>query len=101
MVISSFSQMLLKKGAQRKHGSIIREYLNPWVIIGYVMMVAATVTTILAYRGLEYKNGPVIESLGYILVMLLSWLFFREKLTWRKLIGNAMILAGVVIFYMG
>lgn len=34
------------------------------------MMVGTTVLTILAYHGIEYKNGPVIESLGYILIMI-------------------------------
>ena len=32
VVLSSFSQMLLKKAAQIKYENVIREYLNPWVI---------------------------------------------------------------------
>lgn len=45
------------------------------------MMVGTTVLTILAYHGIEYKNGPVIESLGYILIMILSFFFFKEPIT--------------------
>ena len=71
VVVASFSQILLKKSAAKKYDNVIKEYLNPYVIIGYAMMVGTTVLTILAYHGIEYKNGPVIESLGYILIMIL------------------------------
>lgn len=99
VTIAAFSQILLKKSAQKEYSSIVREYLNPYVIIGYGMMVVSTVLTILAYRGIEYKNGPVIESLGYILVMFLSLAFFREPITKKKVCGNLLILLGIFIFY--
>ena len=40
-------------------------------------MVLATLCTIYAYSGMQYKNGPVIESFGYVLVMFLSFAFFN------------------------
>jgi len=100
VVIASFSQILLKKSAEKTYDSIVKEYLNPYVIIGYGMMVISTITTILAYRGLEYKNGPVVESSGYILIMILSYIFFREKITRKKVIGNILVLLGIFVFYM-
>lgn len=101
VVISSFSQILLKKSAVKQYDSFLKEYLNAHVIIGYGMMFVATITTILAYHfGVEYKNGPVIESLGYLMIMILSYFFFREKITKRKLIGNLLVLAGIAVFYL-
>lgn len=35
VVVASFSQILLKKSAQKTYRSIIYEYLNPYVICGY------------------------------------------------------------------
>ncbi len=99
VVISACSQMLLKKGAQKEYGSFIREYLNVWVISGYFLMFVSTICIIFAYKGVDYKNGPVIESLGFILIMILSRIFFKEKITKHKLIGNILILLGVVVFY--
>ena len=99
VIVSSFSQILLKKSARQEHASLIKEYLNPWVIIGYGMMVVSTLLIIAAYHGLDYKNGPIIESLGYILVMVLSYVFFKEKVDRRKIIGYSLILIGVVVFY--
>lgn len=100
VIIASLSQVLLKKSAKRTYDTFIKEYMNPYVVVGYVMMVFSTVLTILAFQGLEYKNGPIIESLGYILIMFLSLFFFQEKITVRKVIGNLLILIGIMIFYL-
>ena len=100
VVVSASSQMLLKQGASKKYDSVVREYLNPWVISGYALMILSTLCIIYAYRGVAYKNGAIIESLGYILIMLLSRLLFQEKITKKKLAGNLIILMGVLVFYL-
>lgn len=101
VVVSAFSQIILKKSAKKQYDSVLKEYLNPYVIVGYGMMLLATIFTILSYKfGLEYKNGPVIESLGYVLIMFLSLMFFGEKITKKKLIGNGLVVLGIVIFYL-
>ncbi len=100
VILSSVSQILLKISAKKSHSSFLKEYLNPLVILGYDLMVGATLTTIAAYQGMDYKNGPVIESLGYILVMILSYFILKEKVTKRKIAGYILILAGVAVFYL-
>lgn len=100
VVMASFAQILLKKATLKKYKSWIFEYLNPYVICGYGIMVIGMVLNVLAYRKVDYKNGPVIESLGFLFVMVLSWFFFKEKITKKKLFGNLIILLGVVIFYL-
>lgn len=100
VIVSSFSQILLKKSAKKEYDSIVQEYLNPYVIIGYGMMVLSTILVILAYRGIEYKNGPVVEALGYILILFLSYAFFKEPITKKKVVGNILVLLGIAVFYM-
>lgn len=100
VAVSSTSQMLLKKGASKQYANVILEYLNPWVISGYGMMVLSTLCVIYAYKGVEYKNGAIIESLGFLVVMVLSRIFFGEKITVKKILGNIIILAGIVVFYL-
>ena len=39
VVVSSVSQIILKKSASKTYNSIIKEYLNKYVIIGYGLMV--------------------------------------------------------------
>lgn len=101
VVIASCSQILLKKSAMKQYPSFLREYVNPYVIIGYGMLFGSMLLTIVAYKGIEFKNGPIIESLGYVLVILLSRLIFREKITKSKIIGTLCIIAGVMIFVLG
>lgn len=100
VIVSVASQMLLKRGATKQHKSFLSEYFNPWVISGYLLLIGSTLLIIFAYRGVDYKNGPVIEALGYLLIMFLSRIFFGEKITKKKLIGNLIILAGVIVFYL-
>lgn len=100
VVIAAFSQILLKKSAEKTYDSVIKEYLNPYVILGYGMMMGSMLLTILAYQKVEYKNGPIIESLGFVLVMLLSRIFFGEKITGKKMLGNLLILGGILVFYL-
>lgn len=99
VVIASFSQILLKKGALGTYDSFLKEYLNVWVISGYSMMFASVFLTMIVYRGMNFMNVPVLEAIGYILVPVLSYFFFREALSRRKIIGIACILAGIVIYY--
>lgn len=99
VTIASFSQILLKKGAMIKHDSFLREYLNAWVISGYVMMFASVFMTMIVYRGMDFMNVPVLEAVSYILVPMLSYFFFGESLTRRKISGILCILAGVIIYY--
>lgn len=96
--IASCSQIILKTSAGEEHKNLWKEYLNIGVMTGYGMMVLSTILTILAFRGLEYKYGPVIESLGYVFVMILGNLFLKEKITKKKLVGNGLILMGILIF---
>jgi multidrug transporter EmrE-like cation transporter len=98
-LIASTSQILLKKSAEKEYPSFIREYLNVLVIGGYGMLVISMVISIFCYKDLGYMGVVVLEPLGYIIVMFLSRLVFKEKFTAKKLIGMTMILAGIAVFY--
>ena len=99
--VASFAQVLLKKSANEKHKNVIEEYLNWKVICGYGLMFVGMFLTIIAYsKGVHYKNGPIMESIGNIWVVVLSYLFFREPITRNKVLGNILILLGIVIFYL-
>ena len=99
VTIASFSQVLLKKGAMKKYPSVLREYLNPYVMLGYCMMFGSVLLTMIAYKGMNFMNVPVLESIGYVLVPILSYFFFKEKLSVRKIAGVCCILLGIFIYY--
>lgn len=96
--ISSYSQVLLKKAAGKKYDSFIKEYLNPYVIIAYMIFFAATLMSVLAYKGLPLSMGPVLEGSGYIFVTIFGITIFKEKINTRKFIALLMILAGIAVY---
>lgn len=100
-ILSSFSQILLKKSTEKEGTSVIGEYFNLYVIAGYAIMMLCMLLTVIAYRGLPFKYGAVLESLIYFYIMILSKLFLKEKLTKKKIAGNIVIGIGVIVFSMG
>ena len=54
--VAAVAQMLLKKAAITPHKSIVKEYLNPWVIGGYSLMVFSLVSVLLVV--LVYTTCP-------------------------------------------
>lgn len=99
--IASVSQVMLKKSAMKSHGSALGEYLNPLVIFAYVMFVASTLLSVLAYKGIPLSMGGILDATGYIYVTVFGVLIFHEKLTRKKLAALALILIGIAIYSMG
>lgn len=96
--VSSVSQILLKKSAQKEYPNKLKEYLNARVIFAYIIFFGATLCSILAYTVIPLSLGPIIESAGYIFVAVLSWLFLKEKISKQKMLGISIIIIGIVIF---
>lgn len=98
VLISSFSQVLLKKAAQQQYDSRIREYLNIRVVTAYVLFVGTTMLSVYAYKGIPLSWGPVLESTGYLYVTVFGVTIFHEQLNKRKILSLFMILAGIAVY---
>lgn len=98
VLVVSVAQVLLKSSAQRDHRSRLQEYLNWRVGVAYAMMFATTLMTIVAYRRVELQDGPVWSSLGYVFVLVMGRLFLGERITWTRVAGIALIIAGIYVF---
>ena len=99
--ISAISQVLLKKSAMCDHGSAIKEYLNPFVIFAYTLFVAATLLSVIAYRGIPLSMGPILDATGYIYVTIFGVTIFHERLTAKRVLALALIVTGIVVYSMG
>lgn len=96
--LSAISQVMLKKATLRQYSSKLREYLNPLVIVAYTIFVGTTFLSIYAYKGIPLSMGPVLEATSYIYVTVFGVTIFKEKLNKRKLVGIALIIAGIIIY---
>lgn len=98
--IAALSQLLLKSSSKDKHENVIREYLNWKVVCGYGMMGVSLMMNIFAMsKGIQVKEVSIMESLSYLFVPFLSFLVFKEKLSWQKMGAIAVIMIGVVVFF--
>ncbi len=98
---SSVSQLLLKQSANQEYRHPIFEYLNWRVIVAYTIFVGVLLLNTYAYTRVDMKYGAVIDTFGYVFVMLLSYFILKERMTRRRVIGNLIIMAGVFVYTLG
>ena len=96
--ISSVAQIILKKAADKTYESTLKEYMNPMVIGAYGLFFCSVILTMLALKHVPLSMSPILESTGYIFVSVMGYIFLKERFSRRKLMGFALILAGIVIF---
>ena len=90
--ISSVSQILLKKAADRTYEN------HPLVIFSYGMFFCSVILTMLALKKVPLSMQPILESTGYIFVAVMGYIFLKETLSRRKMAGIALILVGIIVF---
>ncbi|MBC6972358.1 EamA family transporter [Bacillus sp. Xin] len=98
IILANYSQILLKKATLQEYDSKLREYVNPYVIIGYSLFVINAGLNVIALKGLSLKQASALESLSYLIILVFGWYFLGEKITKRKILGNIIIVIGVVVF---
>ena len=98
VLIAALSQILLKKSALKHYDNRVREYLNVLVIVAYALFFASSILGIYSLRGINISFSTIIESLSYILIPVLSYLFFNEKISQKQFIGTVIIIVGIVAF---
>ncbi|MCM1220382.1 MAG: multidrug ABC transporter [Lachnospiraceae bacterium] len=96
--ISAISQVMLKKSALKTYDSKLKEYMNPLVIVAYILFVGTTFLSILAYKGIPLSMGPVLEATSYLYVTFFGVKIFKEKLNAKKVIALFLIIAGIVVY---
>lgn len=95
---SAVSQILLNISAEKKYKNRIREYLNPWVISSYMILAVVLVTNIYLLGFMNLKEENAIASSTYVFVLILSRIILKEKITMKKILGNVLIVVGILIF---
>ena len=96
--ISAVSQILLKKAANRRYSSWIREYLNLRVIAAYGMFFVSTILTMLALKYVPLSMQPILESTSYIYISVMGYFLLKERSSRKKILGLGLILLGIFIY---
>ena len=96
--LTAVYQILLKQSSNIKYENKIREYLNFRVILSYGMFFLILLLNTWCYTKVEMRYGPVIDTAAYVFVLLLSRLILKEKITKGKILGNLIIITGILIY---
>lgn len=96
--VSSVSQILLKKAANKTYKNPLMEYINPLVAIAYTMFFCSIFLTMLALKNLPLSMSPILESAGYLFVSVLGYIFLKERFGKKKIIGLFLIMIGIAVF---
>ena len=96
--VSAFSQVLLKKASLHKYESFLQQYLNPYVICGYLLFFIVIVVNIFLLRHIPITvTSAISESLPLILSFITGKVFFAESFSKQKIIGGILIIAGILV----
>ena len=96
-LISSFSQLLLKNAASREYKSFLGQYLNRRVITAYIILLSATVASLIAFRVVPLSYAPVADAAAQVFTVTLSTLVLKERLTFKKAAGLVVVVAGILV----
>ena len=96
--VGAVSQVLLKKSALEPHKSVVREYLNAKVIVAYALFFAAVFIDLTALTIVPASYVPIIEASSYVFAIILSRVFFNDKIKAKQVAAIALIIAGIVIY---
>ena len=91
---TAISQVLMKKSAQIEHKSWIYAYLN-WKATART---GTLMVNTYAYTEVEIKYASIIDAFSYVNVMIFSYLLLKEKFTGLQLVGNLIIITGILVY---
>ena len=101
VLMASGAQMLLKQGANANYPSFWKKYQNPWVISGYGILGLSLLLNVYCMgHGIKVKEVSIIESFSYLFIPVLSWALFKERIGWKKMGAIAVIIGGIICFFL-
>lgn len=96
--VGSVSQVLLKKASMKTYVSPVMEYLNPQVIVAYLLFLGTTLISVTAYKVVPLSLGAVLETTSYLYITLFGTIIFKEKLNCKKVFALFLIVSGSMIY---
>ncbi len=96
--LGSIAQIPLKSSALEKEPGTVFYFLNKKTILGYGLMVIASLLSFMAIRNIELKRGAIIETSGYLFVLAISRFVFKEIISRKQYIAAILIIIGILIF---
>jgi len=76
---------------------LLKLLFDPFILSGFISAFVASLFWMAAMTKFELSYAYPFMSGAFVLVFLLSVLFFNEAVTWQKLAGLVLIVSGIII----
>jgi multidrug transporter EmrE-like cation transporter len=87
----------LPAGSFDKGLFLLTMLFNPWIISGFAAAFLAALAWMAAMTKFELSYAYPFMSLAFVMVLVLSGPLFQEAVTAPKIIGMALIVAGIAV----
>lgn len=90
-----------RTGAGSSHGPVRRALaiaLDPWFSSGAALFVASAAASVWIMTAMDFSVYYSLSAFNYVFITVLSRLMLREPIGGRKVLGNVIIVAGIVIY---
>jgi len=93
--VANYGQLPLD--ASEKILFLLRLLLNPWITSGFIAAFMASLTWMAAMTKFELSYAYPFMSSSFVMVFILSIIFFHESVSATKVIGMSLIVLGIFI----
>lgn len=107
LALTVFGQLVLKwqmgsvgsmpSGGFAKLIFLLQQFLNPWVLSGFVSAFLASLAWMAAMTRFDLNYAYPFMSLAFIIVMIFSVAFLGEAFSLQKAVGTVLVVLGLVV----
>ncbi len=107
MLLTVYGQLVIKwqiikagafpEGITERVWFLLRMVFNPWVISCLAAAFLAFLLWMVAMTRFELSHAYPFVSMSFVVVLVLSGLFFHESITVPKLLGVLLIMSGIIV----
>ena len=87
----------LPEGFNEKVLFLFKLLFDPWIFSGFFAAFIASFFWMATMTKFDISYAYPFMSSAFVLVFLLSVIIFQESITWQKVIGLVLIVAGIIV----
>jgi small multidrug resistance pump len=97
-LIASFGQIFFKLSGSRNNANWLKKFLNIYFIIGNILFITSALMTIYVMKHLDFSSFYSLTAASYFFITILSRIILKESIDNKKILGNTLIIIGIIIY---
>lgn len=96
----ALAQVVLKIGATKVNFKepLMHNIKNKHLAISIFLFLIVPVLSVITMRVIDFSDFYSYTALSYFFIMLFSWKILKEDIDKLRIIGNILVIAGVIVF---